>query len=333
MINGPDRLLPSEYKTRLDLLSTIDLLLYMRRKLEAFEEQPRTGIPRDEIRPLTQKKYSAQLEMLLWKSSRRRTLADIGRVVGCSDTQIRKWLTEGLFNQSIVQLRDEYLDAFFNIFLKDLNHFYAFVGVDGRKDNYTRDYEAMSLKRLTLQIRLADDRWGWLLQEEAHKRIQKVISDLSHKQNLPRMKEEEIARIEGERLRNELSDVPLRILNTSGYAVDSRVAFLQLLDMVCFVRSKGKLDVDPRYLLRFQKSWEDVTHRIHYDLCVAKERNREETIEAYSGAQATLSALVARTLCRSLAMAAKGDKKMKKAVESWTMSEVYTPEGLELYTA
>lgn len=332
MINGPDRLLPSEYRTRLDFLSAIDLLLYMRHKLESFEEQPRTGIPRDEIRPLTQKKYSAEVEMLLWKSSRRRTLADIGRVVGCSDTQIRKWLTEGLFKQSIVQLRDEYLDTFFNIFLKDLNHFYAFIGVNGRKDNYTRDYEAMSLKRLTLLIRLADDRWGWIIQEEAHKRIQKVIDDLSHKQN-PRVKEEEFARIRSEKLLNDLSDVPLRILNASGYAVDSRIAFLQLLDMVCFVRSKGKLDVDPRYLIRFQKSWEDVTARIHYDLCVAKERNRAETIEAYSEAQATLSALVARTLCRSLAWAAKGDKKMRKAVESWTMSEVYTPEGLELYTA
>lgn len=333
MVNGPDRFLPPEYRTRRDFFSDVDLLLYMQRKSESFEEQPRTGIPRDESRPLTQKKYNAQLQMLLWKSARRRTLAEIGRIVGCSDTQVRKWLAEYLFKQGIIQLRDEYLDAFFKIFIDDLNHFYAFVGNNARKDNISRDHESMSLGRMALMIRLADDRWGWLIQEEAHKRIQKVINDLSHKQNLPRMKEEEIARIEGEKLRNELSDVPLRVLNTLGHAVDSRIAFLQLLDMVCFVRSKGKLDVDPRYLLRFQKSWEDVTSRIHYDLCVAKERNREETIEAYSSAQATLSALVARTLCRSLGWAAKGDKKMKKALETWTMSEVYTPQGLELYTA
>jgi hypothetical protein len=86
-------------------------------------------------------------------------------------------------------------------------------------------------------------------------------------------------------------------------------------------------------LLRFQKNWDDAAARIHYDLCVAKQRNREETVVAYSEAQCTLSSLIAHTLCRALAQLVKGNKKLKKVVESWAQSEVYSPKGMEIYTA
>ncbi len=271
----------------------LDLLLWIEDKRQSYEEPDRKGIPRDEQKPMPLKKHSAALFMLLWRNRRIPLLEQVAKSCGASNTLIRKWLAEPRFKESINQLRDEYLDGFFTLFLKLLKDLDVRLGMTfgtAKKDNFTRKMETRDLRSLMLLLDIADDKWGWLLQERAHQIIQEELrkGGLKH----------------------------------AG-------VFLRWLDMICHVRSKKKLKMAPGYFSKLAHEFQDVTHRLYFDLSVAADRNDGAVAKAYGETLAILTMMWSNKLCQHLAQEAG----QKDGFESWSLVFPRTPSGLESFMA
>ena len=190
-----------------------------------------------------------------------------GRVV-ISYTLSRKWASEPDFKKGVEQLRDEYLDGFFDTFLKMLRDLHDLSSMRDKTDG-DLGHEAMCFYYVSLMIDLADYTWGFVVQQRAHEKIEES----------------------------------LRTVQLGHFA-----GFLKLLDFVCYARSRGKIKVGPDYMIECRNEMDHMIQRLHWDTCVAGRRGLPLTISTCSAAQATLSRLVTSRLCGLIARGRQKEK-------------------------
>lgn len=162
------------FKTRKEFVERFDLVEWVHRKCNRYQEPERRGIPRDEKRPVPKNKFEAEAHMLLRGNWTEPTLKRLAERIGISYSLYRKWTADPEFQKSIIQLRDEYLDGFFDFFLKALDELHESSQLK-TKDVATIDHEAANFYYLVLLIDLADYSWGTVIKEIAHEKIQEIL--------------------------------------------------------------------------------------------------------------------------------------------------------------
>lgn len=288
-----------------------NLTNYIDEKRAAFQAVSRKGIPRDERRPISYEKYSAQLFMLQRGNFRSENLKVVAKLSGVSYALVRKWTAEEAFKQGVQQQLTIYLDGFFNAFVKELNSLYSTEGLVTRKDGFVRKHEAQKARSVVYLLEAADNSWGWIVLEEAHKRIEKILKNCELNQNgNPEAMSPDDYRYNHERPRHH------------------GAGFLRLLDLICHIRSRGRLEVDPGFAIRCKRELSTAIANLYWDLCVATKENAE-IVQTYAEAISYLAILLTNKICQTIS---ERGRQKGVAYEPWHLPIISTPRGMDYYT-
>lgn len=260
---------PRPFICRGEFVDRFDLVEWTFKKTKDYVEPERKGIPRDEKRPVPKHKFEAQVYTLTLGGWTLRNLKLLAERVGISYTLARKWASEPDFKKDVRRLRDEYLDGFFEVFLKMLRDLQDLAATRDKTEGDI-GHEAECFYYLALMIHFADFTWGLAVQRRAHEKIEEA----------------------------------LRSAQLGHFA-----GFLRLLDLVCYARSRGKIKVGPDYAIKCRDEMDHVIQRLHWDACVASRQNLPLTVSTYSAAQAMLSRLVMSRLCGLIARGRQKEKR------------------------
>ncbi|MBI4248564.1 MAG: hypothetical protein HY611_03590 [Elusimicrobia bacterium] len=284
MVSVADRMThltpPPPYLSREEFVLRFDLVEWAFRKYQDYSEPERKGIPRDERRPVPKKKFMAQALMLTLGGWTLRNHKLLAQRIETSYTLERKWASEPEFKKAVRALLAEYLDGFFEVFLKMLKQLHE-LAPQREKTDSDLGLEAGNFYYLALMIHLADYTWGFTVQQRAHEKIQEALR-----------------------------------ANEIGYFS----GFLKLLDLVCYARSQGKINVGPDYAIKCRDELDHIIQRIHWEECVAAYREVPLTVATFSAAQAYLSRLMTSRFC---GLIAKGKQKQK--IDTGAMTPLNTP--------
>ncbi len=259
---------PRPFLSREEFVLRFDLVEWTFKKCQNYAEPERKGIPRDEKRPVPKKKFMAQVLMLVLGNWTLRSHKLLAERIESSYTLERKWASEPEFKKAVHKLLAEYLDGFFDLFLKMLKELHE-LAPQREKTDADLGHEAANLYYLTLMISLADYTWGLVVQQRAHEKIEEA-------------------------------------LRTTQFGYFS--GFLKALDLVCYARSGGKIKVGPDYAIKCRDELDHVIQRIHWEECVAAHRNVPLTTCTFSAAQAYLSQLMTSRFCGLIARGRQKEK-------------------------
>lgn len=272
MVSVADRLAhlspPRPFVSREEFVLRFDLVEWTFKRCQEYVEPERKGIPRDEKRPLPRNKFLAEVYTLVRGNWTLKTLKLLAARVEIGYSLARKWSSEPGFKKDVQKLRDEYLDGYFDLFLKMLNQLHRLSKIRKKTDSEL-GVEAENFYYLTLMIDLADYTWGLVVQQKAHEKIGKS----------------------------------LRTLEAGHFS-----GFLKLLDLICYARSRGKVKVAPDFVIQCRDELDHLIQRCYWDMCVAGYRNVPLTANTYGAALATLARLSTSRLCGFIARGRQKEK-------------------------
>lgn len=274
MVDMADRLMhldpPKPFVSREEFVQRFDLVEWTFRKCQDYVEPERKGIPRDEKRPLPRKKFLAEVYTLVRGNWTLKTLKLLAGRVGISYSLARKWASEPDFKEGVQNLRDEYLDGYFDLFLKMLKDLQRQLKIRKKTDSEL-GVEAEYFYYLTLMVDLADYTWGLIVQQKAHEKIG-------------------------------------RALRSAGDEIGYFSGFLKFLDLICYSRSRGKVKVGPDFVIKCRDELDRLIQRCHWEMCVAGYRDLPLTANTYATAQTTLTRLSTSRFCALIARGRQKEK-------------------------
>ncbi|MBI4376699.1 MAG: hypothetical protein HY549_09650 [Elusimicrobia bacterium] len=259
---------PPPFLSREEFVLRFDLVEWTFQKCQSYQESERKGIPRDEKRPVPKKKFMAQALMLVLGGWTLRNHKLLAQRIETSYTLERKWASEPEFKKAVRKLLADYLDGFFDLFLKMLKELHE-LAPQREKTDSDLGLEAANLFYLALMINLADYTWGLVVQQRAHEKIQEA-------------------------------------LRTTQLGYFS--GFLKALDIVCYARSKGKIKAGPDYAIKCRDELDHVYQRAYWEGCVAGHRALPLTANTYFAAVTTLGRLMTSRFCGLVARGRQKEK-------------------------
>jgi len=150
----------------------MDIRAWIKKRVQDYEEEPRTGVPRGEELPIPKHKYHAGLLMLVYGSQEYSDLHKIAKEAGSKYSLLGKWRVEKRFQLITEKAAKNFLDDWLELFSWTCDK------LSQTKDKKDRARYNHFLDRM---LDFAQYTWGTILRDQFFSRAEKLLS----RQDLP----------------------------------------------------------------------------------------------------------------------------------------------------